>query len=100
MSDAIILARIVVVRQQGNVSVPALATKQQLRDLGVAFEAEREAATLQQGFLPKHAREVLADWQNREEIRIEPPSTRKGAFYLSYEDHEKKGRIIRISKVS
>lgn len=56
--------------------------------------------TLEQGFLPKHSREILAAWQEKGLIRVDPTTTKKGAFHLSYKSHQKEGRIIRISKVS
>lgn len=61
--------------------------------------AEIYRETLEQGFLPKHSRDILAEWQERGTISVAPPSTRKGAFHLDYKSHEKEGRIIQISKV-
>jgi len=56
--------------------------------------------TLAQGFLPKHSKEILTAWQKAGKIHIDPPPPRSGVFYLSYSEHENKGRIIRISKVT
>jgi three-Cys-motif partner protein len=56
--------------------------------------------TLRQSFLPKHATELLRNWQKQGRLVIDPDSTRKGAFYLGYEAHTKKGRIVRISVLS
>lgn len=55
--------------------------------------------TLEQGFLPKHSREILAGWQAKGLIHVDPPTTKRGAFHLSYKSHQKDGRIIRISKL-
>lgn len=65
-----------------------------------ATNAEVYRETLEQGFLPKHANEVLTAWQKAGRLTVEPPPPRSGVFYLGYENHEKKDRIIRISKVS
>lgn len=71
-----------------------------LLERGSATNAEVYRATLEQGFLPKHANEVLSVWQKAGKIVVEPSPLRAGVFYLGYENHEKNGRIIRISKVS
>lgn len=71
-----------------------------LLDGKAATNAEVYRETLEQGFLPKHANEVLTAWQKAGKVTVEPPPPRSGVFYLSYENHEKKDRIIRISKVS
>jgi three-Cys-motif partner protein len=65
-----------------------------------ATNAEINRTTLEQGFLPKHANEVLGAWQKAGKIVVDPSPSRAGVFYLGYENHEKNGRIIRISKVS
>jgi len=67
---------------------------------GAATNAEIYRETLEQGFLPKHAKEVLSAWQKEGKIRVEPSPSRFGVFYLGYENHEKNGRIVRISKVA
>lgn len=71
-----------------------------LFEIGPATNAEVYRATLEQGFLPKHANEVLSAWQRAGKLFVEPSPPRVGVFYLGYENHEKNGRIIRISKVS
>lgn len=61
--------------------------------------AEIYLETLLQGFLPKHSNEILTAWQRDGRIRVEPAPPRSGVFYLGYEEHEKKGRIVQISKL-
>lgn len=62
--------------------------------------AEIYSETLEQGFLPKHSNEILTHWQKAGRILIAPVPPRSGVFYLGYDEHEKKGRIVRFSKVS
>jgi hypothetical protein len=62
--------------------------------------AEIYRETLDQGFLPKHSNEILTSWQKTRKIRVDPAPPRSGVFYLGYEEHVKKGRIVQISKVS
>lgn len=51
--------------------------------------------TLRAGFLPKHANEILYNWQNNGNLEVKSAggSVRKGAFYIGYghyrDDHDK-----------
>ena len=67
---------------------------------GPATNAEIYRETLMQGFLPKHSKEILDAWQKAGRLQLDPKPLRAGTFYLGYEEHEKKDRILRISKVS
>jgi hypothetical protein len=43
--------------------------------------------TIKRGFLPKHTKEVLGNWQNAQKISLRSPTgtkPRKGAFYIDY----------------
>ena len=71
----------------------------ELESRGSLTNAEVYVTTLRQGFLPKHARDLLRTWQQDGRIRVDPECTRKGAFHLAYKDHAKEGRIIRISVI-
>jgi len=65
-----------------------------------ATNAEVYREALSQGFLPKHANDVLSAWQKAGKISVEPAPPRSGVFYLNYENHDKSGRVVLISKVS
>lgn len=54
---------------------------------------------LRQGFLPKHANEILSGWQKSGRVQV-CPMTRKGAFYLSYRDFKEQPLKVQISLVS
>ncbi|MES2661404.1 MAG: three-Cys-motif partner protein TcmP [Verrucomicrobiota bacterium] len=71
-----------------------------LADGRLVTNADIYRETLEQGFLPKHSNEILTAWQKAGRIRVEPVPPRSGVFYLGYEEHVKKGRIVQISKVS
>lgn len=75
------------------------ALEARLADGGSVTNAQIYRETLEQGFLPKHSNEILCAWQRDGRIRVNPPPPRSGVFYLGYEEHEKRGRIIHISKV-
>ena len=76
----------------------ALEARLSGRQLVTNAEIYRE--TLEQGFLPKHSNDILTGWQKTGKIRVDPAPPRSGVFYLGYDDHVKKGRIVQISKVS
>ena len=76
------------------------ALQERLAGGAVVTNAEIYRETLEQGFLPKHSNEILTAWQKAGKIRVDPSPPRFGVFYLGYEEHEKKGRIVRISNVS
>ena len=65
---------------------------------GWATNKEIYFETLEHDFLPKHARDILSQWQNRGLIRVEPEPPRKHAFYLDYESHQKDGKIVKVIK--
>lgn len=73
---------------------------EELQRPGGLTNGEVYVSTLRQGFLPKHANELLKSWQNQGRLVVDPDSTRKGAFYLGYKAHANEGRIVRISVVS
>lgn len=88
-------------------SEPSAQTKILEQELERLFEGGKSVtnadiyhATLELCFLPKHSTEVLTAWQKVGKITVAPVPPRSGVFYLGYEEHKKKGRIVRISKVS
>lgn len=76
------------------------ALNERLQGGGFVTNAEIYRVTLENGFLPKHSKEILTAWQKSGTIHVEPPPPRSGVFYLDYKEHEKKSRIVKISKVA
>lgn len=87
-----------------------LFNKPQTNPLELYLEREMRSSTslsngelyemvLRQGFLPKHANEILSQWQNAGRVVVSPLA-RKGAFYLSYRDYKVRPLKVRISLVS
>jgi three-Cys-motif partner protein len=70
-----------------------------LQRTGGMTNEEIYRTTLRQSFLPKHATELLRNWQRQGRLVVDPVSTRKGAFYLGYKSHVNEGRIVRISVI-
>lgn len=52
--------------------------------------------TLSNGFLPKHANNILKNLQQENKISITPPNIRKGSFYISKDHHQENQPKITI----
>lgn len=50
--------------------------------------------TLKQGFMPKHANQILKEWQGSKRLKTTPDTIRKGSFYINYDNHKK--QIVKI----
>lgn len=56
---------------------------------------------LRLGYLPKHATEILKDWQNNSTIDVVTTDgnvARKGAFYISYDNYKNEPSKVNIKK--
>ena len=56
--------------------------------------------SLRSGFLPKHANDILKSWQKTHRIEVLPAQTRKGAFYVNYDNFKNRDRKIIIRSLT
>lgn len=73
---------------------------EKLLEAGPVSNLDIYRRTLENGFLPKHAAEILSTFQNEGKLVISPKPPRKGAFYLGYEKHKNRDGTFSFSKVN
>lgn len=76
-----------------------LYLEREMRSHASYSNGELYEMVLRFGFLPKHANEILSQWQKAGRLLVSPLS-RKGAFYLTYRDFKEQPLKVRISLVS
>ncbi len=56
--------------------------------------------TLKQGFMPKHANQILKELQNNNRLKTTPDTVRKGSFYINKDNYKNKTIKINLQLIS